>query len=143
LVVNVPRIAIPARVRKLVFERAHNQCEYCLVHQNDSVVRHNIDHIISLKHQGPTEEHNLALACAECNYSKGTDIATLDPDGGQLVRLFDPRKDVWSDHFALEGAVIVGLTSIGRGTVLILAMNEPSRVKQRTYLQSIGHYPTA
>lgn len=137
----MPRVSIPIRLRQFVVARALNQCEYCLLHQNDSVARHNIDHIISLKHHGSTEDDNLALACAECNYSKGTDIATIDQDSGQLVRLFNPRTDNWRDHFGIEGAIIVGLTPICRCTVLLLLMNEPSRVKQRAYLQATGRYP--
>lgn len=135
------RVSISVQLRQFIVSRALNQCEYCLLHQNDSVARHNIDHIISLKHHGSTEADNLALACAECNYSKGTDIATIDPLGEQLVRLFNPRTDSWGDHFEFEGAIIVGLTPSGRGTVLLLRMNEPSRVKQRAYLMATGRYP--
>lgn len=137
----MPRVSIPVWLRQFVVARAHDECEYCLIHQNDMVTRHNIDHIVSLKHSGSTEENNLALSCAECNYRKGTDIATIDPDSGQLVRLFNPRTDRWRDHFSIEGARIVGLTPSGRGTVQLLQINEPSRVKQRAYLQATNRYP--
>src|SRR5262252_6064017 len=41
--------------------------------------------------------------CVICNRYKGTDIAAIDQSSGEIARLFDPRRDVWSDHFLLEG----------------------------------------
>ena len=42
--------------------------------------------------------------------------------GSKIRRLFDPRKDFWSEHFQLDQAVIVGLTAIGRVTVQVLGI---------------------
>ncbi len=39
---------------------------------------------------------------------------------GHLVPLFNPRTEQWSNHFQLDGTVIVPLTPVGRGTVLLL-----------------------
>lgn len=36
-----------------------------------------VDHIISEKHGGATEEHNLAYACSYCNRNKGSDIGSI------------------------------------------------------------------
>ncbi|MBX3436655.1 MAG: HNH endonuclease [Planctomycetaceae bacterium] len=41
--------------------------------------RHEPDHIIAEKHGGETTAENLALACFDCNWFKGSDIASLDP----------------------------------------------------------------
>jgi len=138
----VSRKSIPEAIRNFVLTRAQGRCEYCLLHQDDSIVRHNVDHIIALKHEGSAKESNLALACVECNQNKGSDIATLDPHDGRLVRLFDPRKDEWADHFVLVGARIEGRTSIGRGTAFLLQFNELTRVRHRRLLQTLSRYPT-
>ena len=134
------RAFLPARLRRLVIERAGNSCEYCRLHQEHAYVRHNVDHIIPLKHEGTTELDNLALACADCNRYKGSDIAVFDSETRELVRLFNPRQDKWGEHFALDGALVIGLTLIGRGTVALLRMNEQWRVEQRTNLLKIGAY---
>jgi hypothetical protein len=82
-----------------------------------------MDHIIAEKHGGPTVESNLALACPHCNRFKGPNIAGLDPESGQPIRLFHPRTDSWSEHFEFEGARIVGRTPTGNASVHVLAMN--------------------
>src|SRR5450631_1539400 len=60
---------------------------------------------------------NLAMACFHCNRSKGPNIAGLDPASGELVRLFHPRTDIWTDHFRLDGTRLFGLTPVGRVTI--------------------------
>lgn len=135
------RIPIPSGLRRLVWHRAKDRCEYCLHHDQDTTGRHVIDHIIAVKHRGLTEAENLALACVACNLHKGSDIATVDPLSEQLVPLFNPRRQVWSDHFGLDGARIVGLTPVGRGTVDVLQMNEPNRLELRAELMQQGRYP--
>jgi hypothetical protein len=59
---------------------------------------------------------NLALACFDCNRQKGPNISSVDPDTQEVVQLFNPRRDAWSDHFSLNGARIVGVTPAGRAT---------------------------
>jgi hypothetical protein len=54
---------------------------------------------------------------------KGPNIAGLDPDSRELVRLFHPRLDLWTEHFRFDHARLLGLTSIGRATIHVLAMN--------------------
>jgi 5-methylcytosine-specific restriction endonuclease McrA len=61
-----------------------------------------VDHVISEKHGGPTQESNLALACLTCNRNKGSDIATFEPGTETLVRFFNPRANRWSEHFRLD-----------------------------------------
>jgi 5-methylcytosine-specific restriction endonuclease McrA len=39
--------SIPLALRRQVIERAHEKCEYCLIHQDGSIYSHEIDHIIS------------------------------------------------------------------------------------------------
>jgi hypothetical protein len=76
-----------------------------------------------------------------CNRRKGSDISSVDPETGNLVSLFNPWNQRWSDHFALEGVRIVGLTDIGRTTVEFLQLNAFERVMERNALMRAGRYP--
>ncbi len=134
-------IAITPALRRLVTERAQHRCEYCLRPQWFSVLSHQVDHIIALKHGGETNDRNLCLSCARCNRIKGSDIASLDPATGQLTALFHPRQEEWSVHFRLNGAQIEGLTPQGRTTVRLLHLNDEEQVELRAELIAMGHYP--
>lgn len=125
--------------RRLVIERAGRRCEYCLLHEDSAGFPHQIDHIISRKHGGSSGIGNLAYACVLCNRYKGTDIAALD-SSGRLVRFFDPRRDMWDEHFKLNGAVIQPLTLEGEVTARVLRLNAAERVIERQLLQSLGQY---
>ena len=137
----MPSIYIPVALRRRVRQRAQERCEYCLLHQDDVPLSHHIDHILPRKHGGHTVSSHLALACLECNRGKGSDLSTIDPATGAITPLFNPRAHMWQEHFALEGAQIVGLTSVGRATVILLQFNEPRRVIQRRVLIEVGRYP--
>jgi len=133
---------IPERLRELVMRRANTRCEYCLLHRDDEpVYPHEIDHVIAEKHSGPTAAYNLAFACFYCNRFKGTDIASIDPLTGEIVPLFNPRTQLWDEHFILDGPLIIPLTGVGRTTVRLLQMNRPRIVQRRTYLIQLGRYP--
>lgn len=67
--------------------------------------------------------------CSFCNFHKGPNIASRE--GGELVPLFDPRTQVWSEHFEDRGELIVGRTPIGRVTVRVLNMNDEDRRELR------------
>ena len=102
-----------------------------------------MDHIIAQKHSGATEADNLALSCTLCNKHKGTDLASIDPDTGDIVRLYHPRRDRWADHFQLSGAQFVPLTPSGRATVRLLQLNRAERLAERELLLAAGaiHVP--
>jgi len=136
---------IGAELRRLVIARAESLCEYCLLHEDDTFFGCEVDHIISEKHGGPTEENNLALACLTCNRNKGSDIASLVPGTTTLVRFFNPRTDRWSEHFWLgsDGITITTLTDIGEATARIFGFNTDERLLERQALQIVSRYPTA
>ena len=134
---------VPADLRRLVRARAERLCEYCLIHEDDTCLGCQVEHIISEKHSGPTVEGNLALACVFCNRAKGTDIAGLATATGGLCRLFNPRIDNWREHFFLEGTHIVGRTDIGTATASVLGFNVSSRLLEREEVQRAGRYPSA
>ena len=100
--------------RKFVRSRARNRCEYYQLLQRNSVLPHEIDHIRAKKHHGPTTNDNTCLSCARCNAAKGSNVAGYDPATGELVPLFNPRRDVWNEHFAWDGAILVGRSAVGR-----------------------------
>lgn len=129
---------IPTPLRRLVVERAHGQCEYCLTPATVTLAPHEIDHIIAQQHGGVTEADNLALACVLCNKLKGPNIASLDPLTGQVTALYHPRRDEWGQHFKLEGARLESLTAVGRTTTYLLQLNQPERVTERKLLLTIG-----
>jgi hypothetical protein len=129
-------------LRLLVSSRANHLCEYCLVHERDTYLGCQVDHIISEKHQGLTVAANLAFACAFCNRAKGSDIGSLVLSTGQFTRFFNPRCDQWAEHFILLEAAIQPLTAIGEATVSILQFNEPDRLLERESLLRLGRYPS-
>jgi 5-methylcytosine-specific restriction endonuclease McrA len=132
---------IPAELRRLVIERASGHCEYCLIHQDVSIYSHEVDHIIALKHGGQTRADNLALSCLSCNRYKGSDLATIDPINDEIVPLFNPRRQVWDEHFLLNDARIEGITQIGQATSRLLKLNAPNRILERQVLINQRRYP--
>ena len=121
-----------------VRERAGERCEYCRIPQSALQFRFQIDHIIAEQHGGETALGNLAYACPHCNRHKGPNIAGLDSQSGQLVRLFHPQTDDWIEHFRFVEAVVVGKTPVGRATVQLLAMNADEPLRFRMTLLQAG-----
>jgi HNH endonuclease len=132
---------VPVPLRRAVRARAAEHCEYCLIPESLTLAPHWVDHIVAEKHGGRTEESNLALSCVLCNQHKGSDLTSIDPQGGQITPLFHPRRDRWPDHFRLMGASIEPLTAIGRVTVRLLQLNHPDRVRERELLLRLGLLP--
>ena len=122
-----------AQSREFVRARAEGRCEYCGLEQ--AFLDHApfvIEHIVAKQHRGSDSTDNLALSCDRCNAFEGPNIAGLDPQTGNLVPLFHPRKQAWREHFAMAGALVIGLTPEGRTTVAVLNMNAPERVELRS-----------
>ena len=133
---------ISTELRRFVAERAAGLCEYCLIHESDTFLGCQVDHIISEKHGGATRADNLAYACTFCNRAKGTDIGSMASGSGNFVRFFNPRSDRWADHFELFGAELRAFTDIGQATVRILAFNTLDRLQERQALVLVGRYPS-
>jgi hypothetical protein len=128
-------------LEELVWERAGHRCEYCQLSQENHDLPFQIDHIIARKHRGPTRASNLCLACFACNNHKGTNLSGIDPKTRQVVPLFNPRRHKWHRHFRWQGPVLVGLTPIGRATVIVLEINLDNRVDLRQGLIDEGIFP--
>jgi hypothetical protein len=95
-----------------------------------------VDHILARQHGGETHLSNLALACMHCNGARAqTSLAAIQkPPKSSL--LFDPRRDIWADHFEWYGPDPNGRTSIGRVTIQVLAINEPDFRAARAALRN-------
>jgi len=122
---------IPESLRREIVERAGDRCEYCQLPASLSFYPHEVDHIIALKHGGTTVVDNLALACWRCNRYKGSDLGSFDPQTGEHCFLFNPRSQVWDEHFTLQDAQIIGETPEGRTTAHLLKFNTPARITER------------
>ncbi len=133
---------VPVALRRLVAQRAQSLCEYCLIHEDDTFLGCQVEHIIAEKHGGKTVESNLAFACVFCNRFKGSDIATLAQPAGLLCRLFNPRIDRWADHFLLDALQITGRTEIGQATATLLCFNNADRLLERETLAAENRYPS-
>ena len=83
---------------------------------------------------------NLALACVDCNLHKGPNLRHR-PGSCKLTPLFNPRRHVWHRHFQWNGPILEGLTPVGRVTVIVLAINLPTRVEFREILIEAGLFP--
>jgi hypothetical protein len=134
---------IDRALEREVRRRAGSACEYCRMPESAGLAPSQIDHVIAQQHGGLATLDNLALARLRCNKHKGPNIAGLDPVTRRVVRLFNPRRDRWAKHFAWEGPLLVGLTSIGRVTIGVLAINLPSSVAARAALIEAGLLPAA
>jgi 5-methylcytosine-specific restriction endonuclease McrA len=124
---------IPVDVRTRVQAQANDQCGYCRSLQKYILGVLEIEHIIPKAAGGSDDEENLWLACRLCNAYKGTQTDGRDPLTNRKVKLFNPRKQKWSRHFAWsnDGTCISGLMACGRATVLALQLNNPYAVTVR------------
>ena len=133
---------VSVALRQLVRTRSKSLCEYCLISEEDTYFGCQVDHIISEKHGGATQESNLAYACSYCNRNKGSDIGSIVGETQRFCRFFNPRVDQWTDHFRLDGIRIAALTPIGEVTARILDFNHVDRLIERAELAALGQYPS-
>lgn len=130
---------IPARLDRNVRQCAGDRCEYCRLSQRWQEARFHIDHIVPRSAGGKTTLDNLALACVSCSLRKAARLEARDPKTGDTVRLFNPRRDRWTDHFELTPSFHVrGTTAVGRATARALAVNRAMMVALRRELAALG-----
>ena len=140
-------IPVSQQTRRLVRERANRYCEYCYADERWQFIRFTIDHVQPQSAGGSDEVDNLALACRNCNERRGNRTAGLDPGSDEMVALFNPRDQVWSDHFSWDETQVrlVGQTPTGRAAIVVLDLNDDRhdgdgiRIRQRDL--SDGYHP--
>jgi len=132
---------ITRSLREEVTLRAGNRCEYCGLSQLGQEASFHMDHVVPRAAGGPTTADNLALACVSCSLRKWAHQTALDPDSGEEVPIFNPRTQVWTEHFRWEGERIVALTPTGRATAAALALNRPMIIAIRQEETLRGRHP--
>lgn len=135
--------SISTRLRNRVAARANHRCEYCLTSQRVTGAQMHVEHIVPIAHGGTSHEDNLCLACAWCNSFKATAIRAVDPISRRKVGLFNPRTDIWGEHFywSDDSALIIGLSAKGRATISALRMNNEFIVPARRQWVIAGWHP--
>jgi hypothetical protein len=130
---------VPVALAKLVRKRARDRCEYCRLPQSSQEAAFHLDHIEPHFTGGLTVADNLALACVTCSLRKAARTYARDPLSKQSVRLFNPRRDRWNDHFAWgPGCRLHGHTPTGRAAIAALGMNRPAIIAIREALVHLG-----
>lgn len=136
-------MSISASTRKEIEKRARHLCEYCLSRQDHSPDPFSIEHILPRAKKGKYELENLALACQGCNNFKYTKTEAIDPISSQKVPLYNPRKDIWQEHFAWSSdyTELIGLSPTGRAAIEALKLNRESLKNIRFALRVVGKHP--
>jgi hypothetical protein len=132
---------IPRGLRSRVVGRARNRCEYCHFPARGQPAIFPIDHVRPRSRGGKTSFDNLALACPRCSGDKSDRMSAKDPNSGVSARLFNPRTQLWADHFEWSGeepALLIGRTAVGRATISCLQFNHPEMVAARALLMLLG-----
>ena len=126
--------------KQQVYGHAKGCCEYCQTSEENNGQAMHVDHIDP---QGGDNLENLCLACWNCNSYKHKATEAIDPDTGLLIALFNPRTQIWTEHFEWFGGAtqIKGLTPTGRATVERLKMNRPRMIIARQRWVNSGYHP--
>lgn len=140
----MPSRYIPQKVKDKVDKQANGSCEYCKCLQKFTPESHEYEHIIPFTQGGKSVFENIAKACRGCNNLKFISIAAIDPLTNQIVPLFNPRKDVWKQHFRWneDFCKMIGLTPTGRATIIRLKTNRTALLNIRKVTFGKGHPPS-
>jgi HNH endonuclease len=130
-------------LKEKIRQQAKFRCGYCLRSELLIGMPMEFEHLIPLALGGQTVEENLWLSCRRCNEFKGIQIQGFDLETSENAPLFNPRTQVWSEHFSwnIDGTEIIGITPIGRATVNTLNLNEEIIVVTRRLWVSVGWFP--
>lgn len=102
---------------------------------------YHVEHVVPRSRGGTSDLVHLACACPSCNLRKAARVEVQDPATGRTSRLYNPRTDLWSDHFEWDGYRVVGRTIEGRATVSALELNHARRIQIRQAEESLSLFP--
>jgi len=128
---------------KEVREASKNRCVYCLTPQILTSHKLEIQHIYPTSKGGNSEKENLCLACRHCNLHKSSKIYGFDAVSAKRVRLFNPNRQKWTEHFVWneDKTTIIGKTPCGRSTVYALKLNDDLQTNARKVWKLTGLFP--
>lgn len=137
------KTTIPTRLRKLIRLQGQNRCGYCRSAETVTGISLEIEHLIPEAAGGSSDEKNLWLACVACNKIKSDQTHGRDPITGRRLRLFNPRTQIWKEHFtwSSDGTEIIGKTPCGRATLNSLRLNRPELVIARRHWVTADLHP--
>jgi HNH endonuclease len=126
-------VTISEQLRRQVIAQAGYRCQYCKTSSRLTGAPLIMEHILPRVLGGTDDRENLAASCYRCNEFKGAKTHAIDPETSQLVALFNPQTQIWTEHFAWVngGTYITGLTPTGRATVLALRLNNEMTISLR------------
>ena len=136
-------MTISDRLRRQVIEEARHRCEYCKTSSRLTGTPLIIEHIFPKSLGGSDDRSNLAASCYRCNEFKGAKTDAIEPETKQLVPLFNPRTQSWTDHFVCGngGTQMIGLTPTSKVTVIALRLNNDNLVEARAIWIEFGWHP--
>ena len=139
----MPKSGFSTETIKTVAQWADNCCVYCKSQDRYSPHGFTIDHIIPISLGGSNDIENLAYACFLCNRLKSNKIEAFDNLSEKMFSLFNPRKDLWQQHFAWneDATLIIGISPIGRVTVSQLQLNRDKLIEYRRAILPLGTHP--
>jgi len=119
-------MSIDDTTKEFIRRRANYLCEYCHSPERICTTRFTVDHVIPKSVGGQDKVENLALACRRCNERRYNFVAGFDQETQAVVALFNPRQQLWSEHFiwSANGKIINGITATGRSTCKRLDLND-------------------
>jgi hypothetical protein len=113
------------------------------MHQSLQGATFHVEHVVPASRGGPSQLENLAWCCPSCNLHKSDRTHAVDPDTNQLVPLFHPRQDDWSEHFAWLQYHLAGRTAYARATIAALRLNSERRLLIRRAEEQFKLFPPA
>lgn len=134
---------IPKALRALVAKRSKWRCEYCVSQERFAPQPFTSDHYDPESNGGKTVLENLVNACQGCNGGKADRVGMIDPVTKVFTLFFNPRNQVWDEHFGWseDFTQILPRTAEGRVTVLGLKMNRSNLLELRAFLHRHGEHP--
>lgn len=138
-------MTIDNATKELVRKRANYLCEYCHSWERISATRFTVDHVRPKSLTGSDDAANLALACRRCNERRYNFVIGIDPETKSEVAIFNPRKQIWSEHFTWspDGKTIIGTTPVGRATCERLDLNDERYPVDDSIRSARGFWVTA
>ena len=134
---------IPTALRERVIRRALHRCEYCQCLDKFHSSNFTMDHLLPQSMNGPHSFENFAYACSLCNRLKSNKLKVFDEQTGAWIDLFNPRIHNWKEHFTWseDETKMVGVTAIGRITIITLKLNRTKLLECRIALIPFREHP--